>query len=66
MQKRSWSLDSLVLMFSIIVVAQLLIFVIPQGEFERVPYPDNPSRSMVVPDTYERSAELDQVDVPPW
>ncbi|MDZ7643085.1 MAG: hypothetical protein U5K76_01875 [Woeseiaceae bacterium] len=56
MQKRRWSIDSLVLMFSIIVIAQLMVYVIPQGEFEREPYPENPSRSMVVPDTYARTA----------
>lgn len=49
MSKRGWSFDSLVLIFSIIVIAQLLVYVIPQGEFERQPYPENPDRSIVVP-----------------
>ena len=66
MQKRSWSLDSLVLIFSIIVVAQLLVYVIPQGQFEREPFPDNPDRSMVVADTYERTMEAQQVHMAPW
>ena len=43
MTKRSWNIDSLALIFSFIVVAQLLSYVIPHGEFEREPYPDNPN-----------------------
>jgi uncharacterized ion transporter superfamily protein YfcC len=66
MQKRRWSIDSLVLMFSIIIVAQLLVYVIPQGEFERQPYPGNPNRSMVVADTYAASTADERVRVAPW
>ncbi len=66
MQKQRWSIDSLVLMFSIIVFAQLLLYVIPQGEFERQPYPENPSRTMVVPDTFAFSGDDERVDVAPW
>jgi len=55
MTKRSWSLDSLVLIFSIIILAQLLVYVVPQGQFEREPYPDNPNRSMVVAETYAQA-----------
>ena len=66
MSKRGWSFDSLVLIFSIIVVAQLLVYVIPQGEYERQPYPENPSRSMVVPDTYARADAASAVDIEPW
>ena len=66
MEKRQWSFDSLVLIFSIIVIAQLLGYAIPQGEFERQPYPDNPNRQMVVADTYETAAEADEVTLPPW
>ena len=66
MSKRGWSFDSLVLIFSIIVVAQLLVYVIPQGEFERQPYPENPDRSMVVPDTYTRSDAATSVELKPW
>ena len=66
MGKRSWSIDSLVLIFSFIVVAQLLGYVIPQGTFERVPYPDNPSRSMVVAGTFEAAAAEEQVTRSPW
>ena len=66
MAKRSWSIDSLVLIFSIIVVAQLLLYVIPQGSFERQPYPENPNRSMVVTGTYGVAAEADRVAIRPW
>ena len=66
MMKRSWSIDSLALIFSIIVVAQLLVYAIPQGQFERQPYPDNPNRTMVVAGTYEYTASDRQVSIHPW
>ena len=66
MKQRTWSVDSLVLIVSIIVIAQLLAYVVPQGEYERVPYPENPSRSMVVPGTYETLDDSDAVSIPPW
>ncbi len=66
MEKRGWSLDSLTLIFSFIIVAQLLSYVIPQGQFEMQPYPDNPDRSMVVPGTYAPVAAADEVTMPPW
>ena len=66
MKNRNWSLDSLVLIFSIIVVAQLLGYAVPQGRFERQPYPDNPSREMVVAGTYDYTAGGDSVTLPPW
>ena len=52
MQKRGISIDALVLIFSFIVFAQLLSYVIPQGAFERVPVPDSPGRTMVAAGTY--------------
>jgi uncharacterized ion transporter superfamily protein YfcC len=64
--KRSWNIDSLALIFSFIVVAQLLSYVIPHGEFERQPYPDNPNRTMVVGGTYEGVSAEDKVTVAPW
>jgi len=64
--KRSWNIDSLALIFSFIVVAQLLSYVIPHGEFERQPYPDNPNRTMVVGGTYESVSAEDKVTVAPW
>ena len=66
MTKKSWDIDSLVLIFSVIILAQLLIYVLPQGEFERVSYPDDPSRSMVVADTYETASAENEVSVAPW
>ena len=66
MQKRGINIDSLALIFGFIVFAQLLSYVIPQGTFERVPYPDNPNRSMVVAGTYERAPADEQVSLPAW
>ena len=66
MAGRKWSFDSLVLIFSIIVIAQFLGYLVPQGEFERQPYPDNPGREMVVAGTFDFLAEADQVTLPPW
>ena len=66
MTKRSWNIDSLALIFSFIVVAQLLSYVIPHGEFERQPYPDNPNRTMVVGGTYEAVSAEDEVTIAPW
>jgi len=66
MQKRGWSIDSLALIFSFIIVAQLLSYVVPQGQFETQPYPDNPDRSMVVAGTYAPVAAADEVTMPPW
>ncbi|HET6565801.1 MAG TPA: TIGR00366 family protein [Xanthomonadales bacterium] len=66
MNKSRWSLDSLVLIFSFVLLAQLLAYVIPQGQYERQPYPDNPNRSMVVADSYQRLAADEQVAIAPW
>ena len=66
MPKRGWNIDSLVLIFSFIVVAQLLSYVISHGEFEREPYADNPNRMMVVAGTYEPIGAEDEVTLPPW
>ncbi|MDH3266779.1 MAG: TIGR00366 family protein [Gammaproteobacteria bacterium] len=66
MTKRSWSVDSLVLIFSFIVFAQLLSYVVPQGQFERTPYPDNPDRLMVVAGTYQAIADEQEVTLPAW
>ncbi len=64
--KRGWSIDSLVLIFSIIILAQLLTYVVPQGAFERQPYPENPSREMVVAGSYGALQDADQVRLWPW
>ena len=66
MAKRGWNIDSLVLIFSFIVIAQLLSYVVSHGEFERVPYPDNPNRQMVVAGSYTPVAADDHVSLPPW
>jgi uncharacterized ion transporter superfamily protein YfcC len=64
--KRTWNIDSLALIFSFIVVAQLLSYVIPHGEFERQPYPEDPDRTMVVGGTYEILSANDEVAIAPW
>lgn len=66
MRDRKWSIDSLVLISSFILFAQLLSYVVPHGEFERQPYPDNPQREMVVAGTYTVVSGEDSVSLPPW
>jgi uncharacterized ion transporter superfamily protein YfcC len=66
MNKRGINIDSLVLIFGFIIFAQLLSYVVPQGLFDRVPYPENPSRSMVVAGTYEAVPTEDQVTLSAW
>ena len=64
--KRSWSVDSLVLIFSIIVFCQLLTYVIPQGTFERQPLERDPTRVGVVADSYANLQGDDRVSLEPW
>lgn len=66
MQDRSIKIDSLVLIFSFIIVAQLLSYVIVQGTFDRVPFPDNPNRMMVVAGTYDAVPAEQEVTLPAW
>ena len=66
MQKRGINIDSLVLIFSFIIVAQLMSYVITQGNFERAPFPDNPDRMMVVPGTYTPVTAEESVTLPAW
>jgi uncharacterized ion transporter superfamily protein YfcC len=66
MKKRGINIDSLVLIFSFIVLAQLLSYVVIQGTFDRQPFPDNPDRMMVVAGTYETVAAGEQVSLPAW
>jgi len=66
MQRRGVNIDSLVLIFSFIVFAHLLSYFVTQGQFDRVPFPDNPDRMMVVAGTYHTVAAGDQVTLPPW
>jgi uncharacterized ion transporter superfamily protein YfcC len=66
MKKRGLAIDALALIFSFIILAQLLSYVIPQGQFEREPYPDNPGRSMVVAGTFEQVSADNEVTMAPW
>jgi uncharacterized ion transporter superfamily protein YfcC len=65
-QKKRWSLDSLVLIFSIVVVAQLLTYMVPQGKFDREPVEPGSSKTMVVAGSYERLSEAEQTTLWPW
>jgi uncharacterized ion transporter superfamily protein YfcC len=65
-KSEGWSLDSLVLIFSIVIVAQLLTYFVPQGKFDREPYPKNPTREMVVPGSYTAVPEDERVTLKPW
>jgi len=66
MPQRSWSIDSLVIIFSIIVFAQLLTYVVPQGEFAREAFQGNESRQVVVAGSFEYAGEERQVRLRPW
>ncbi|WP_417464893.1 YfcC family protein [Kordiimonas sp.] len=63
-KKKGWFPDSLVLIFSLIIVAQLLSYVIPSGEFERTPAPFAAGRDMVVPNSYKALDAAPTLD--PW
>jgi uncharacterized ion transporter superfamily protein YfcC len=56
--------DSLVLIFSMIIIAQLLTYIVPSGTFERAPAPFNESRDMVVPGTFGPVADAPALE--PW
>ncbi|MGI9270380.1 MAG: YfcC family protein [Woeseiaceae bacterium] len=66
MTKRSWNIDSLALIFSFIVLAQLLTYVVPQGEFDTEISTDGQNHEMVIAGTYERVTEEQEVTLPPW
>ncbi|MCG8370046.1 MAG: YfcC family protein, partial [Proteobacteria bacterium] len=66
MTKRDWSIDSLVLIFSFVVLAQLLTYAIPHGQFERAASPDHPDRMIVVAGTYDELSGDDSVTLAPW
>ena len=65
-KKKGWSIDSLVLIFSFILVAQLLSYVVPQGEFDRRPIAEGSTKMMVVAGTYHPLADDAQVWLAPW
>ena len=66
MTKRGWSIDSLAIIFSIIVIAQLMTYAVPQGEFERQAYAGDESRQMVVAGTFDYADADEQVSLQPW
>lgn len=66
MTRKRFSIDSLVLIFSFIIAAQLLSYVLPQGSFDRAPYPENPGREMVVAGTYEPASAGERIVMMPW
>ena len=53
---------SLVLIFGMIVVAQLVSYLIPAGTFDKLPDPANPSREMVVAGSFQTNAERRALD----
>ncbi len=65
-EKKKLSIDSLVLIFSIILLAQILTYLVPQGTFQRVPYPKNPSKEMVVAGSYAPVPEVERKTLEPW
>lgn len=66
MKSTGIKIDSLVLIFSFIIFAQLLSYVVPQGSFERQPYAENSKQEVIVAGTYERLAAEDEVTLPLW
>lgn len=66
MTKRGWSIDSLVIIFSFIVIAQLLTYAVPQGEFDRQAYQGDESRQVVVAGSFEYAAPDERVTLEPW
>ncbi|MEM7431110.1 MAG: YfcC family protein [Pseudomonadota bacterium] len=66
MTKRSWNIDSLALIFGFVLLAQVLTYVVPQGEFDREPSSFDPNRQIIVAGTYERVPPEAEVTVPVW
>ncbi len=58
--------DSLVLIFGIIFAAQLLTYFLPHGEYDVVPVPDHPGRTMVLNGTFHEIDDGDSTTLPPW
>jgi uncharacterized ion transporter superfamily protein YfcC len=63
--KKSRFPDALVLIFGIIILAQLLSYVLPHGEYNRLPVEDS-SRTMVEGGTYHLLQSDDVVTLQPW
>ncbi len=66
MAKRGWSIDSLVIIFSIIVIAQLMTYAIPQGAFERQAFRGDESAQVVVAGSFEYADAEQRVTLRPW
>ncbi len=66
MTQRHWSIDSLVIIFSIIVIAQLLTYAVPQGEFERQAFRGDEGSQMVVAGSFDYADQDQQVSLKPW
>jgi uncharacterized ion transporter superfamily protein YfcC len=64
--KKSRFPDSLVLIFAIIVLAQLLSYVLPHGEFNRIPAPKDATKMMVVNGTYHQLQGEQLSPLEPW
>jgi len=64
-KKKSRFPDSLVLIFAIIILAQLLSYVLPHGEYNRVSVPDS-SRLMVEAGTYQTFGAAEKKNLKPW
>jgi uncharacterized ion transporter superfamily protein YfcC len=65
-KKKRWFPDSLVLIFSIIVAAQILTYVVPSGAYEQVPVPGDPGHTMVDPDTFAYVTGEDAPTLSAW
>lgn len=63
--KKSRIPDSLVLIFGMIFIAQMLSYIIPQGMFERE-VQNSSSREMIVPGSYEGLLPDQLVSIEPW
>ncbi len=63
--KKSRFPDSLVLIFGIIILAQMFSYVLPHGEYNRVEVP-GAHRTMVENGTYHQVGEDDHVTLAPW
>jgi len=60
---KKWFPDSLVLIFGIVIVAQIATYLVPAGTYERA---EVDGHEMVVPGSYARVAEADREALPPW
>lgn len=66
MIRKTWSIDTLALIFFIIVGAQILTYIVPQGEFERKAYLDQPEQLIVVPGSFKLRSEEQKISLKPW